>query len=474
MTSILANQTTRHALTGDIFTTKLLAPHRYPDDQFIGVLIDTGAARVSTAGVRQLRAYMKAFGDIYVDTLTAGSISIQFGIGKASSIGSIKLPMPIGTATFHILTTDTPFLLCLQDMDQIGAYYNNLQDQIVFPGGSHPVVRNFGHPFIIWGTPTISYLTEPELRQLHRRFGHPTVERLSRLLHCAGHNDPEHEQLLRKITDYCSLCQKYSQAPRRFKFTLRDDDIEFNHTIYVDVMYINGSPILHTVNEATMFQAARWLDNMSAQHTWDSLRLCWIDTYLRPPDLIVHDAGTNFTGSEFQQNAQAMHIRTKGVPTEASQSMGIVERYHAPLRRAYEVIADELQGTGAKKGIVLQMAVKAVNDTVGPNGLIPTLLVFGAYPRMSKLDPPSPSVSQRATAIQKATQELVKLRASRQVRDALGQRNGPNTERLHDLTIGSQVLVWRTHEKAWKGPFKLLSIDGETVVVAINQRPTSF
>lgn len=28
----------------------------------------------------------------------------------------------------------------------------------------------------------------------------------------------------------------------------------------------------------------------------------------------------------------------------------------------------------------LQMAVKAVNDTAGPDGLVPTLLVFGAYP----------------------------------------------------------------------------------------------
>ena len=38
------------------------------------------------------------------------------------------------------------------------------------------------------------------------------------------------------------------------------------------------------------------------------------------------------------------------------------------------------------------MAVKAVNDTAGPDGLVPTLLVYGAYPRMSKLDPPAPSI----------------------------------------------------------------------------------
>ena len=57
--------------------------------------------------------------------------------------------MPIGTAIFHIVEADTPFLLCLQDMDKIGAYYNNITDQIVYPGGSYLVIRRFSYPFIV-------------------------------------------------------------------------------------------------------------------------------------------------------------------------------------------------------------------------------------------------------------------------------------------------------------------------------------
>jgi len=55
------------------------------------------------------------------------------------------------------------------------------------------------------------------------------------------------------------------------------------------------------------------------------------------------------------------------------------------------------------------MAVKAVNDTTSPNGLVPTLLVYGAYPRISKLDPLTPSVTDRAAIIWKAIAEIVKL-----------------------------------------------------------------
>ena len=103
-------------------------------------------------------------------------------------------------------------------------------------------------------------------------------------------------------------------------------------------MYIDGQPLLHVVDEVTRFEAARWLNSMSAQHTWDTLRTCWIDVYLGPPDIITHDAGTNFSSSEFQQYASSMSISTKEVPVEAHHSIGVVERYHAPLRRAYSII----------------------------------------------------------------------------------------------------------------------------------------
>ena len=82
-------------------------------------------------------------------------------------------------------------------------------------------------------------------------------------------------------------------------------------------MYIDGSPILHIIDEATRFQAARWLQNISAKHTWDVLRACWIDTYIGPPDHITHDAGKNFVSKEFTGYANSIAISTKSVPVEA-------------------------------------------------------------------------------------------------------------------------------------------------------------
>ena len=55
------------------------------------------------------------------------------------------------------------------------------------------------------------------------------------------------------------------------------------------------------------------------------------------------------------------------------------------------------------------MAIKAINNTAGLNGLVPTLLVYGAYLRMGKLDPPAPSITERAAVIRKAMAKIVKL-----------------------------------------------------------------
>jgi hypothetical protein len=108
----------------------------------------------------------------------------------------------------------------------------------------------------------------------------------------------------------------------------------------------------------------------------------------------------------------------------------------------HQVIFEDLgNGTGVIKEMVLQMAVKAINDTAGSDGLVPTLLVFGAYSRMHAMNPPASSISQRAMTIEKAMTEMRKFRAERQVADALNIRNDLIVTPIHDLPLNSDVLI---------------------------------
>ena len=56
--------------------------------------------------------------------------------------------------------------------------------------------------------------------------------------------------------------------------------------------------------------------------------------------------------------------------------------------------------------MTLQMAVKAINDIVGLDGIIPTLLVFSAYLRMTEMDPLLLSITIRAKAMRAAIKEI--------------------------------------------------------------------
>ena len=87
------------------------------------------------------------------------------------------------------------------------------------------------------------------------------------------------------------------------------------------------------------------------------------------------------------------------------------------------------------------MAVKAVNDTAGLDGLVSTLLVYRAYLRISNLDPPAPSITEQAAAIQKAMTEIVKLQAKQTINNTLHYCNRPDMILVHNLPLNSEVFV---------------------------------
>jgi hypothetical protein len=125
------------------------------------------------------------------------------------------------------------------------------------------------------------------------------------------------------------------------------------------------------------------------------------------------------------------------VPVKAHNNIGKIKRYHSLLQRAYKILNSEL--LSANKEAILQMAVKTVNDSAGPDSIVPTLLVFGAYPRITRNSLPSPFITERAEAIYKAIKEVRRLYAEQQVNNALAMRNGPNTEPVLTLSLQSDV-----------------------------------
>ena len=83
-----------------------------------------------------------------------------------------------------------------------------------------------------------------------------------------------------------------------------------------------------------------------------------------------------------------------------------------------------------------------MNDTAGPKGLMPSLIVFGVMPRiLLAVFDQLPGQVQRMRAMQVARKEMSKEIGQNRLTTAL-KSNVP-TAAHHDIGIGSQVLVYK-------------------------------
>ena len=119
---------------------------------------------------------------------------------------------------------------------------------------------------------------------------------------------------------------------------------------------------------------------------------------------------------EFCAKAKILAITCYQILVKAHWSIGKIEKYHSPIRRAYDIIQAKIKGI-ISKNTMLHMSFKAVNDTAGSDSLVPTLLIFGAYLCIVTDFPPPASQQQQANTMTKTMSKLWKIKAQRGVQD---------------------------------------------------------
>jgi hypothetical protein len=130
---------------------------------------------------------------------------------------------------------------------------------------------------------------------------------------------------------------------------------------------------------------------------------------------------------EFRRHTKSIAIQVKKILIKPYNLVGKIKQYHNPLRRAYKIIYDKFRGTKTSTEVNLQITIKTINNSTGPNGIVFILLVFGAYPRMIDNSALSPIITKKVETIRKATKEIKHLYAKYLVINALAIKNSPNT-----------------------------------------------
>ena len=113
------------------YSFTILTKLQYDKLEFKELLIHTGTATRSTGGIGQLKALQKIISLAKLDKTMAESVNFIFEVRNTLSIDTVNLDTPIRIIIFYIIQINTPFLLCLTDIDKLGAYFNNLTNKVV-------------------------------------------------------------------------------------------------------------------------------------------------------------------------------------------------------------------------------------------------------------------------------------------------------------------------------------------------------
>ncbi len=182
------------------------------------------------------------------------------------------------------------------------------------------------------------------------------------------------------------------------------------------------------------------------------------------------DQGSAFTSVRWTIRAKAVGTDVQQSVLETHNSLGPGERYNTPLRRIFLKIRGK--HPKMRKIIILNLAVKDLNDTMLPEGLVPSYLVFGCIPRFPSTESTMPTQQQRVDAMQSARREMAIVTAELRIRKALSSHVPRNADLV--VEVGDLVRVFRETGKRYVGPYPVILVDVNHVFINENYLKVKF
>ena len=180
---ICKNEATVASVVFTTYSFNATTSSRYDESEFKDLLIDSDAAMRFTNGINQLKALQNINKTVKINISITDSASFIFEINSTFFINIINLNTSLKTIVFHIVQINTFFLFCFVDMNKLKAFFNNIINQFIQFNRCHLIIRRYGHAFFAWYIFIFNiaieffdhnscFLTDVELRRLHRCFDH--------------------------------------------------------------------------------------------------------------------------------------------------------------------------------------------------------------------------------------------------------------------------------------------------------------
>jgi hypothetical protein len=192
--------------------------------------------------------------------------------------------------------------------------------------------------------------------------------------------------------------------------------------------------------------------------------------YIGTPDVVTTYRGTQFTSSDFELALSYHGVKQQYTAVESHHSLGANERSHAVLRRVN--LRTHNDNPKLSQQLALACSQKAINETIGTAGIVPTLLVYGSMPRFhaagldARLQPNSARFRCMATDDSQSRAEYTRIVNHQRLKRLFRTREPPAADRK--LRIGQHVFVWREKERKYCGPFAILNFSEDGTQVTLN------
>ena len=321
-----------------------------------------------------------------------------------------------------------------------------------------------------------------DLKKIHRVFGHPTTEKIAKLIKDAGEDDPVVIKILRKIHDRCSVCRKHQKNPSKPKVGLPKAR-EVNEIVCIDLKPVatlinkdDRRHVVYFVDSFSNFTNAGISKSKEAESVAEVILRKWClggGGLGYPTRGFFCDNGGEFRKDFLEEICRRLNIKIQLTPSYSPWSNGGCERRHGAIDLTIKKLMDDDKSLKVEEA--LEHALWARNMEVGKHGLSPYQVVFGRSPVLPGImdgNPMTDSLITQADSIrlhfqrqEAARQELRKYDSSRRLKDALKARIQPYYDAKYDE---GDLIIFQDGNDQWTGPAEVKTTDSKTLFVIHN------
>lgn len=421
----------------------------------------------------------------------------KFGNSEFESKRVLKIPCKIGDKKVKIRTEiiegEVPWLIGRETMVNMGLImdiekrkvylrnFNNLEMKCNLDERNHLrlelMKQKISTIWIVKDWIQDNLKCRKGLAKLHLQFGHGSCQKIWNLIENSYKNENffennkrEIKAELQKICDNCNICKKYKRNPPKpvVGFPMAS---KFNEMVSLDLGEYEGKRFLVMVDMATNYVRSMWLKNKKPKEIIKKIMKNWISIF-GAPEKFFSDNGLEFQNEEFKLLTEVFGTEIKSTPAKSPWSNGKCEKMVGLIKEGVSKLMEE---EVSDSDIALSWTVSAKNSLLMKSGFSPNQLVFGRNIRLNNLtgETKIPElnientgceiIEENLAAMRKARIIHIKQESEERIRRALSKN--VREHKIEEARIGDKVYYKRENEKRWRGPAKVIGIDGKTVIV---------